>query len=62
MLGGAHGALRLPPSLVGLRRRYLSGTSISGECSTGAMLMDPKPRCPCSCHVIHLHDRIVHTL
>jgi hypothetical protein len=38
------------------------GTSMSGERSTAAMLMDHISRCPCSLCVIHLHDRIFHVL
>jgi hypothetical protein len=40
----------------------VSSISMSGECSTIAMLMDHIPRCPCSWYVIQLHDRIVHVL
>jgi hypothetical protein len=40
----------------------VSGTSMSAERSTSAMLMDHIPRCPCSLYVIKLHDRIVHVL
>jgi hypothetical protein len=40
----------------------VSGTSMSGERSTTAMLMDHIPRCPCSWCIIQLHDRIVHVL
>jgi hypothetical protein len=40
----------------------VSGTYISGERSTTAMLMDHIPRCPCSWYVIQCHDRIVHVL
>jgi hypothetical protein len=40
----------------------VSGTSMSGERSTIAMLMDHIPRCPCSWYIIQLHDRIVHVL
>jgi hypothetical protein len=41
----------------------VSGTSMSGERSTAAMLMDRHiPRCPCSWYIIQLHDRIVHVL
>jgi hypothetical protein len=40
----------------------VSGTSVSGERSTTAMLMDHMPRCPCSWYIIQLHDRIVHGL
>jgi hypothetical protein len=39
-----------------------SGTSMSGERSTAAMLMDHIPMCPCSWYVIQLRDRIVHVL
>jgi hypothetical protein len=39
-----------------------SGTSMSGERSIAAILMDHIPRCPCSLYVIQLHDRIVHVL
>jgi hypothetical protein len=39
-----------------------SGTSMSGERSTYAMLMDQIPRCRCSWYVIQLHDRIAHVL
>jgi hypothetical protein len=35
----------------------VSGTSMSGERSTAAMLMDHIPRCPCSWYLIQLHDR-----
>jgi hypothetical protein len=35
---------------------------MSGERFTTAMLMDHIPRCLCSWHVIHLHDRIVQVL
>jgi hypothetical protein len=38
------------------------GTSMSGERSTTAMLLDHIPPCPCSWYVIQLHDRIVHLL
>jgi hypothetical protein len=40
----------------------VSGTCMSGERSTIAMLIDHTPRCPCSWCVIQLHDRIVHVL
>jgi hypothetical protein len=40
----------------------VSGTSMSGERSTFAMLMDHIHRCPCFWYVTHLHDRIVHVL
>jgi hypothetical protein len=40
----------------------VSGTSMSGERSICAMLIDHIPRCPCSWYVIHLHDRIVRVL
>jgi hypothetical protein len=40
----------------------VSGTFMSGERSTIAMLMDHIPRCPCSWYIIQLHDRIVHVL
>jgi hypothetical protein len=40
----------------------VSGTSMSGERSTTAILMDHIPRCPCSSYAIQLHDRIVHVL
>jgi hypothetical protein len=40
----------------------MSGTSMWGERSTVAMLMDHIPRCPCSWYIIQLHDRIVHVL
>jgi hypothetical protein len=40
----------------------VSGTSMPGERSTTAMLMDHIPRCPCSWYIIQLHDRIVHVL
>jgi hypothetical protein len=38
----------------------VSGTSMSGEHSTIAMLIDHIPRCPW--YIIQLHDRIVHML
>jgi hypothetical protein len=38
------------------------GTSMSGERSTYAMLMDHIPRHPCSWYDIQLHDRIFHVL
>jgi hypothetical protein len=40
----------------------VSGTSMSGECSTTAMLMDHIPRCPCSWYITQLHNRIVRVL
>jgi hypothetical protein len=40
----------------------VSGTSMAGERSTTAMLMDHIRRCPCSWYVIQLDDRIVHVL
>jgi hypothetical protein len=40
----------------------VSGTSMSGERSTFAILMDHIPLCPCSWYIIQLHDRIVHVL
>jgi hypothetical protein len=40
----------------------VSGTSMSGERSTVAMLMDHIPRCPCSWYVIQVQDWIVHVL
>jgi CheY-like chemotaxis protein len=40
----------------------VSGTSMSGERSSVAMLMDHIPRYPCSWYIIQLHDRIVHVL
>jgi hypothetical protein len=40
----------------------VSGTSMSGERSTTAMLMDHIPRYPCSWYVIQIHDRIIHVL
>jgi hypothetical protein len=40
----------------------VSGTSMSGGCSTTTMLLDHIPRCPCSWYVTQLHDRIVHVL
>jgi hypothetical protein len=40
----------------------VSGTSMSVERPTIAMLLDHIPRCPCSWYVIRLHDRIVHVL
>jgi hypothetical protein len=40
----------------------VSGTSMSDERSTTAMLIDHIPQCPCSWYVIQLHDRIVHVL
>jgi hypothetical protein len=40
----------------------VSGTSMSGERSTSAMLMDHIPRCPCSWYIIQLHGQIVHVL
>jgi hypothetical protein len=40
----------------------VSGTSMSGERSTIALLMNHTPMYPCSLHVIQLHDRIVHVL
>jgi hypothetical protein len=40
----------------------VSGTSMSEERSTTAMLMDHIPRCPCSWYVMQLHDRIFHVL
>jgi hypothetical protein len=40
----------------------VSGTYMSGERSTTAILMDHIPWCPCSWYVIQLHDRIVHVL
>jgi hypothetical protein len=40
----------------------VSGTSMSGERSTAATLMDHIPRCPYSWYVIQLHDRVVHAL
>jgi hypothetical protein len=38
----------------------VSGTSMSGELSTFAMLMDHIPRCPYSWYVTQLLDRVVH--
>jgi hypothetical protein len=40
----------------------VSGTSMSGERSSDAMLMDHIPMCPCFWYVIQLHDRILHVL
>jgi hypothetical protein len=40
----------------------VSGTSMSGQRSTSAMLMDHNPRCPCSWCAIQPHDRVVHVL
>jgi hypothetical protein len=40
----------------------VSGTSMSSERSTAAMLMEHIPRFPCSWYAIPLHDWIVHVL
>jgi hypothetical protein len=62
MFGSAHGAMRLPQSLMGLelRRRYRAPPS--GERSTSTMCMDHIRWCPCSWYEIQLYDRIVHVL
>jgi hypothetical protein len=40
----------------------VSGTSMYGERSTLAMLMDQTLRCPCSWYFIQIHNRVVHAL
>jgi hypothetical protein len=40
----------------------VSGTSMSGDHSTFAILMDHTPLCPCLWYVIKLHNGIVHVL
>jgi hypothetical protein len=52
----------LSESSVSRSSSTVSGTSMPGERSIDAMLMDHIPRCLCSWYVIQQHDRVVHVL